>query len=186
MKYYGSRPPIILLTILFFACVSLHCTKEEPLQPILDIHPDFQPLVDLFEEESSQRDINLTIDNLILQYDTSLTQFTCAECNSSESVDKVQKQIRVNPNHKNCWQYDQELEALIFHELGHCILRRTHVTDTLPNGDPKSLMVVGDVTVYAPCRYVFGQAEDCNNVFKRSYYIDELFDPKTPIPDWAK
>ncbi|MBK8501072.1 MAG: hypothetical protein IPL46_02070 [Saprospiraceae bacterium] len=186
MKDIETRPPIILLMILVFTWMTLQCTKEEPFLPVLDIHPDFQPLVDLFEEEASKRGINLTVDNLILQYDTSLTQFICAECNSSESVNRVQKQILVNPNNRICWQYSQELEALIFHELGHCILRRSHLSDTLPNGDPKSLMIVGDVTVYAPCRYVFGQAEDCNNVFKRSYYIDELFDSKTPIPDWAK
>jgi hypothetical protein len=165
--------------------IALQCNKEDSFEPVLDIHPDFQPIINQFINEAKQRGISLDIENLVLQYDTTLSLFTCADCNSAADPARVQKEIRVNPNNR-CWQYAQELEALIFHELGHCMLQRQHVTDTLPNGDPKSMMVKGDITLYAPCRYVFGQAEDCNNVHKRTYYIDELFDPQTPVPDWAK
>ena len=98
MELRTARPSFILFAILLAASISLQCTKDESVQPVLDIHPDFQPLVDLFVTEATQRGINLTIDNLILQYDPGLSQFTCAECNSSESLEKVQKQILVNPN----------------------------------------------------------------------------------------
>ena len=77
------------------------------------------------------------------------------------------------------------LEVLIFHELGHCVLGRLHQNDYLPNGDPKSLMIQNELDQYA-CVYDLSGDNDCNNLFKREYYLDELFDPTTPTPDWAQ
>ncbi len=171
--------------LLFALILSLQCRKAELFVPVYDVHPDFQVLVDKFISEAAQQGIVVSISNLILQYDTSLDMLICGECNSLGDPGKVQKQIRVNPNAR-CWEYAEELEALIFHELGHCILQRPHLADTLPNGDPKSMMIEGNLTVYAPCKYVIDLPENCNNVHKRTYYIQELFDPATPIPDWAK
>lgn len=172
-----------LFSLCLYLSLFTYCQEDDPIQPIVDIHPDFQSIVDLFVLEATSRGKEIHIDNLILQYDQGLDQNTCGECNSLAGLNEVQKQIRVNSD--RCWQYDQELEALIFHELGHCILQRTHLSDTLPNGNPKSMMVGGDITIYAPCRYVLDDPANCNNLHKRQYYIDELFDPATPIPDWA-
>ena len=97
-------------------------------------------------------------------------------------LNKTQKEIRLNPG--PCWEYSQELEALIFHELGHCILQQLHLTDTLPKGDPKSRMVQGKLTVDSPCKFVLDDPVNCKNLHKRDYYIDEFFDPNTPVPDW--
>jgi len=166
-----------------FLFLFLQCKKEETLEPVLGIHPDFQPIVDLFVSEAAQRGVEIKLDNLILRYDSDLSESICGQCNSLSDPDKVQKEIQVNSD--PCWVFSQELEALIFHELGHCILQRQHLADTLPNGDPKSMMVQSDITVYGPCRYVFDDPANCNNLHKREYYIDELFDPQTSIPEWA-
>jgi len=161
----------------------LACEKE-PFTPAFEVHEDFVALVDSFVVEGKRHGKIIEIDNLILQYDTSLEDGLCGQCNSIADPDRVQKIIGINRRNQ-CWEHAQELEALIFHELGHCLLRREHVTDTLPNGDPKSLMVPGNLTLFAPCKYVFGTV-DCNNLHKRSYYIRELFDPSAPVPSWAK
>jgi len=174
-RFFG----LIFISLFLF----LHCKKEETFDPVLDIHPDFQPIVDLFVSEAAQRGAEIKLDNLILRYDSDLTEAICGQCNSLADPDRFQKEIRVNPD--PCWDYSQELEALIFHELGHCILLRPHLADTLPNGDPKSMMVENNLLVFAPCKYVLDDPANCNNVHKREYYIDELFDPETPIPDWA-
>ncbi len=160
------------------------CT-DETFTPIVDIHPDFIHLVDSFSLEAARHGRNIRIDNLILRYDPQLESDLCGQCNSLAGTSStLQKEVHIATNN-HCWEHPQELEALIFHELGHCLLGRSHISDTLPNGDPKSLMVAGDLTVFAPCRYVFGSV-DCNNLHKRAYYIQELFDPNTPVPDWAK
>ncbi|MCB0664577.1 MAG: hypothetical protein KDC80_02090 [Saprospiraceae bacterium] len=180
IKHLISKRLPFCLCLLLFA----HCQQDEPIQPIVDIHPDFQSIVDLFVLEAAGRGKEIEIDNLILQYAGALDQNICGECNSLASLDRVQKEIRVNAD--PCWQHERELEALIFHELGHCILQRPHLSDTLPNGDPKSMMIEGDITIYAPCRYVVDDPAECNNLHKRDYYIDELFNPNTPVPNWAK
>jgi hypothetical protein len=175
-----------ILTFFLGAIFLIHCREENTLEPIYDVHPDLQPMVDLFISEAAQRGVTIVIPNLILQYDTSLDEQVCGQCSSLGDPAKIQKVIRVNPDISSCWEYAQELETLVFHELGHCLLQRPHLQDTLPNGDPKSLMIEGDLTVYAPCKFVIDQPENCNNLHKRSYYLDELFDPDTPIPGWAK
>ncbi len=95
----------------------------------------------------------------------------------------VQKIISVNPRY--CWENNYQKEALLFHEMGHCFLGRPDNNELLPSGDPKSLMVAGDINVYSPCVYQI-DPEPCNNLPRRSYYIDELFDPNTPLPDWGE
>ncbi len=174
----------VLLPCLAMIIIWLSACQKEEHSFVSEIHGDFKPMVDSFQMEAYRRGLRIDLTNLIVDYSTDLGETLCGQCNSREPLDKKQKIILINA-HLVCWDHAQELEALIFHELGHCILRREHLSDTLPNGDPKSLMIDGDLTVYAPCRYVFGPV-DCNNVHKRKYYIDELFDPQVPVPDWAK
>ncbi|MCS6832652.1 MAG: hypothetical protein NZ521_03675, partial [Flammeovirgaceae bacterium] len=76
------------------------------------------------------------------------------------------------------WRYnDTSREVLIFHELGHAILLRFHDNSRLPNGAWKTLMTgtrwsIFDFYITEPSR--------------RDYYIDELFNPNTPTPDWGQ
>ena len=48
------------------------------------------------------------------------------------------------------------------------------------------MMVKDNIDIYSPCIYAIGGTNDCSNIFKRTYYLDELFNEATPIPDWAK
>lgn len=165
--------------------ISWSCSKDEDFVALYDVEPEYESMVELFVQEAASRGVVLTINNLILKSDDNLDPELCGLCNSLGDPAQLQKEVTINRG-RGCWENPQELEALVFHELGHCVLGRGHLTDTLPNGDPKSMMINANLTVYAPCRYVFGQAEDCNNVHKRDYYLDELFDPNTAVPDWAK
>ena len=171
----------LLLPIIISSCL-LTCTKAE-FNPTYQVNEEFAHEVQSFFEEASSRGISVDTTNLILDFDESLSNVTCGECNSFNNAG-TQRRVGINPN-LHCWDNQFEKEALIFHELGHCLLGRVHVSDTLPNGEPKSLMVSSNVSLYSPCKYVFGQVIDCNNVHKRDYYIDELFASETPVPTWA-
>jgi len=107
----------------------------------------------------------------------------CGSCNANSTKHDEQKIISVNAD-ADCWNYDEELEVLIFHELGHCYLGRIHDNRRLPNGDPRSIMVKEGLDLYNPCIYPIGY-EICGEAYKRLYYVDELFDEQTEIPDWA-
>lgn len=70
---------------------------------------------------------------------------------------------------------DRQREMLVFHELGHCVLERDHKNDRLPLGQCASIMREG------------GEEACVADIFSeswRSYYIDELFNPEVPSPDW--
>lgn len=87
------------------------------------------------------------------------------------------KQITIN---KILWNKLDTLqkELLIFHELGHCILGRTHKNEIFPTGECKSIMD--------------GKEEgfECSNNYYcpkwRTYYLDELFNPMQKAPSWYK
>lgn len=156
---------------------------ERGFEPTYAVEGDLQVQVDAFREEAAIRGHALTITNLILKYDPELALPTCGTCNSHSQSNDVQKVISINPR---CpITYNEDIEALVFHEMGHCILGREHDADSLPNGDPRSIMIPGNYRLYSPCVYQIGN-EDCNYTFKRDYYLDELFDRNTPVPDWAR
>lgn len=172
--------PFYLVIMLF---IIDGCTPEESITTIYDVPEEFQPIIEQFELEAISRGRELDIDNLIIRYDENVLEPYCATCNSKSLDPKMQKIISINPD--KCWLNDFAKEALIFHELGHCILGRDHDNALLPNGDPKSMMIENNISIYTPCVYAIGGDNSCNFVFKRDYYISELFDEMTPIPDWA-
>jgi len=69
-------------------------------------------------------------------------------------------------------------EDLIFHELGHGLLKRDHLNTSLENGDWKSIMCGGDK--------VDNRSWNINyRGMRRKYYLDELFNESTPAPDFS-
>lgn len=169
--------PVVLVFLL-------GCSKDSDFTPVYDVPEDVQPFVETFINEAASRGFSFEIKNLIIKYDESQVSTHCGQCNSDALNANVQKVITIYPN-VHCWFSPEEQEALLFHELGHCFLGRLHDTSLLPNGDPKSIMIQSNLGVYAPCIYYVGD-ENCNNTFKRPYYLDELFDEATPIPEWGK
>ncbi len=162
----------------------LGCSKEPDFEPEYNVPDNIQPIVSRFLQEAAQRGFSYEISNLIVRYDAELPAPFCGQCNSSDLNPRIQKIISINQN-LQCWFSAEEFEALIFHELGHCFLGRLHDNSLLPNGDPKSLMMESNFSVYSPCIYPIGD-EPCNFLFKRPYYLDELFDQGTPVPEWGE
>lgn len=165
------------LALLFFA---LGCKKKNDF--VYQVPQEFESYVQKFIAEASTRGRTIVINNLIIQYDNSGSFPYCAASNVVTSRNDVQKIITVNGH--VCWQNSTQLETLIFHELGHCILGREHDMSFLPHGDPKSIMYTGDLTMYSPC--VYAVSDSCNKFYRRGYYIDELFNSSTPVPSWGQ
>ena len=171
--------------IICFCVVFLMYGCEKTSEEVFyDVPEEFEPFVELFIQEAKSRGIDLEIENLIIAYDDEMDDAICGSCNSRTPDANLQKIILINAN--ICWISDLQKEALLFHELGHCILGRDHEATQLPNGDPKSMMIKDNISIYSGCIYAFGDTDECNFVFKRPYYLDELFDETTSVPDWAK
>jgi hypothetical protein len=160
-----------ILVFVFLICFS-SCSKDE-VDPLADVAPDFLPYLQRFKTEAAARDAKLIYDHLK------------AEFVESGSIGGFCGYGDVNPPHvrivnsDGCWNKitDTNKEILFFHELGHSILLRSHINDTLPNGDFKSMMFGGNQF------YIYAESTP----ERRSYYLDELFNPSgVAIPDWAK
>jgi|GEM_PF-3225285 len=166
--------------LLFFLFIS--CGTESGLQTI-EVGEDFQPYFELFEAEGKARGLeNLFSDQGIkIQFgDPDVLvfgdpEFTAGYC------DLVSSPPIVNIN-KSLWDIlnERNKEFIILHELGHCVLKRQHITDLLPNKEMKSIMTSGDF------ENIEGNKVLNYSGFRKQYYLDELFDASVDSPQWAK
>ena len=175
-----------VLSVLFLV-LQLACSKSlEPL-PIYQVPADMQVYVDLFKKEADVRGVKIDLSNLIVNH-SGIGISKCGQCSQKPGNERFQRTVTINKDGL-CWKeaYKQTKEALFFHELGHCILGRTdHRDDLLPNKAPASIMNTYDNDQYSPCLYSIDGGNSCDRTSRRQYYIDELFDPSTPVPEWAK
>lgn len=180
-------------TFLSFLTILILTTckqKVEPVAPtIYSIEKQFQPFMKSFLKEAAERNINIDTTNLIIKLNDQLKVDKCGTCTYSTKNKNSQKTIEIYTNILTCWPvatYNAK-EALVFHELGHCLLGRiNHKNDTFADGSPKSIMIANNQELYSPCVYVIDDnPEACNKTVRRKYYIDELFDVNTSKPAWA-
>ncbi len=179
---------LISCIILLF---SIACEKNiEPVSPgIYSVPAEIQPYIEAFKKEAALRNIPINLDNLIVSFEGPFKKNVCGLCEQVEDDANYQRTVNINRNDL-CWTSEsiQNREALIFHELGHCVLGRySHKDDLLPNKSPASIMSSTLSGQYEPCKYaISGNSNDCNKTSRRKYYMDELFNAKTAVPDWGK
>jgi hypothetical protein len=75
---------------------------------------------------------------------------------------------------------DDSRERTIFHELGHGLLKRDHRDDLLSDGTAASIMHSSNGYSYVTMPYM-----KVSLLYRRGYYLDELFHPETPAPEWV-
>lgn len=177
----------IVLSMLLFTC-----KKDSEIQPAkFRIDNEFKIYFSSFLKEAKVRNIIIDTTNLIITSGKQSTKDkeTCGTCYIDVKKPWVQKTIEIYTDSPTCWlsRTSNGKEALIFHELGHCLLGRIdHKTDTFLDGSPKSLMHPNDTDLYSPCVYGIDDTNLCNKTERRKYYVDELFNPTTAKPVWAR
>lgn len=167
--------------LILLLLIGLSCSKKEVATPMIyQIDPKLEPYLKSFAAEANKRNINFSLENLIMKFDKESLEI----CGHFRKDVDGQREVVINPD---CWDSapEQNREALVFHELGHCFLNRLHRDDLLPNGAPKSIMNTKNNGPYEPCIYPIDGDNSCNKTARRNYYIEELFNDKTPIPPWA-
>lgn len=151
------------------------CKKEDIPPKTYEVPAIIQPYIDAFEQEAAARGVELSIDNLIVEFESDLQGGDAAGLCTFASQNNPTPHVRLDTTSFNWRNNLYHREILVFHELGHCILNRLHRDDLLPNGNIASMMRSTGEQIYGGSL----------NAFKRDYYLDELFDPSTPAPDWA-
>ena len=169
---------VVVFTILLALIGS--CGEEEPFVAQYEVNSETQVFVTAFFEEAAARGLKLDTSNLIVRFENELSSEDGTPiCGTTKGILNNEKQNLVLID-SEClaWRHSNlSREILIYHELGHVFLERIHLNDLFSNGDYKSLMFGGNWNIL---RYY---TED---ITKRTYYVDELFDPSTPTPDWAE
>ena len=153
---------ILILCLIFFnSTKEIDVINEELANSI------FNPYFDIFKIEAERRgydfnnyEIEFYLGDII---DENIAGF--ADPSSNKVVIDRENWNRINSNQK---------EALVFHELGHSILKRFHLNTKTESGECLS--------------YMRGKVDFCfRNLYSnlwREYYLDELFDPRTTLPNW--
>lgn len=156
---------LILIIILSFAS----CEKD-----IFNVSDEFNVYVKRFEREASLRDVNINIADEGLK-----VEFTNFSKKNRVGLCHYETPIRIEID-KSWWNNasDSKKEYIMFHELGHGFLNiRGHRNKVLPNDHWKSMMR-GSPENVGKHKFLYEEHRD--------YYLDELFNKNTPIPDWAK
>lgn len=166
--------------LLFILLLSLSTCKKEAQNVLVD--PELQKYVDQFFIEAKQRGISLDESNLEVVFKD--IEDACGYGYSRyENTDL--RRVEIDPT---CWegQLENWKEYLIFHELGHAVLRRSHLNSVMPNRMAKSIMC-GTGFGYEECvRNNGGVPYSTYTPTLRDFYLKELFDATTPAPSWAK
>jgi len=170
------------LFLLGLLALVLSCEENNPT--IYRIDDELLPYLETFLAEASSRGFEFAPENLVMEFGTTYEKI-CGQ--SLHYKNNGQRKIIIVRS-SFCWLDApvQNREAIVFHELGHSLLVRDHRDDTLPNGDVASIMYSNIEGPYSPCIYDIGSDNSCNKTARRSYYIDELFDPSTPVPEWGE
>jgi len=148
--------------------------QEPRPQNVYDVDSEFESYVQEFIQEGAQRgeQIDFSDTGLSVAFSDFPLNGAAGLCTFTTHSIVIDKE--------NWFRFSDRFRSyLLFHELGHCELDRLHKNDLFADGTWKSMMR-GDPfqgnTIRIPVPY-YG--------FRKSYYIDELFNPNTPSPDWS-
>ena len=132
------------------------CT-EEALEAERNIA--FEQYFDRFEEEGLKRGVDVDLYDIGARFEVT-DQTAVGQCITLTSG---YQELRIDESY---WQEANEdkKEFLIFHELGHCFLKRNHLDDKTNGGLCFSMMTSGTGT----CNILYNQDT-------REKYLDELF-----------
>ncbi len=176
------RPVQLLLVVSLMALLSCQPTQPTPEPAQYSVPVEVEPYVQRFRDETQKRGLTLTVNNLIITFDQPQGNDVCGQC-----LLETGKTPRITLSTDGyCWRNasDNERECLVFHELGHCLLKRGHRLARFPNKAYVSLMNPADRAVYATCAYPIGD-DVCDKRPRRAYYLDELVDSTTAVPAWG-
>lgn len=176
------KKPLFYLSVLLIGSIFLlfvGCgddgTVDIGTNNVYEVDPVFEPYVQEFIEEGAKRGqtIDFSDTGLRIEFSDLALEVAAGFCYVGEH--------HIVINKENWLLYSERFRSfLLFHELGHCELDQRHRNEQFDNGVWKSIMR-GDpftgITNRFPTPY-YG--------FRKDYYLDELFNPNTPAPDWSK
>jgi len=131
---------LLLLILVLPGCGTIDIT-DIFIDKKLEIHPDLKKYVTKFEKVAKHHNKNIKIDNLILTFADDLGK---NDVRNASIIGKCYYEdtprVVIDEDHFYNSLDGNEKELLVFHELGHCILKRKHLKTKTKKGTPKSIM----------------------------------------------
>ena len=148
-------------TIAIISFILLSCSEETSFVLEEEVDAAFIPFFDRFQTEASMRGIE--VDWAVEKINASLVSIEDVVVGQCLTYANDNREINID---REYWNKSTEVdkEYLIFHELGHCILRRSHLEDSRSDGTCLSMMNSGE-----------GMCIKNYNAKTRQEYLDELF-----------
>ena len=155
-----------LLVVLLFSCVEQEVPSPQPVLPVKSYDNVDEPLwvyFQRFEEAAARFNLQVDLEDIGIQASIAPTPYAgvVGLCNHR---DDQPNSILIGREFFDR-SSDLHRELIVFHELGHCVLERSHDDGLLHNGRCKSIMRTGD-----------GSCIDAYDEDHRDYYIEELFE----------
>lgn len=144
---------------LLFVLVLLTSCTDFTDENHFEVDQKLLPYVDSFYKEAELRNIHLQRIDLKVKFG-SLPEFVAGKFYRGSNTIKIDSS-------KTAWK--RQPEALLFHELGHALLGRSHDNKRLPNGMLESIMNFDSLPSY------YEQNELSSLPNTREYYLTELF-----------
>lgn len=118
MKHFQAITTLALLVLSASGCGK----KQKDHEAFLQIDGSFQTYVNTFEQTAASEGGSLVINDLILAFGSTPSINETGVC---EWAEDETPRITIN---KRIWDTlsDYDRQEVIFHELGHCVLRRIH------------------------------------------------------------
>lgn len=131
---------VLLIFISLYSCKAQDKKKSSP--PAYNVHPEIEPYVKTFRAKMTLAGVNKSVGNLQASFADDLQVGEAGRCTirttSSETISYSTPILKLSASLWDLMSY-AEREKLIYHELGHCILSKLHLT-TLNNQIPISVM----------------------------------------------
>ncbi|MEM1120764.1 MAG: hypothetical protein AAGJ18_09970 [Bacteroidota bacterium] len=165
MRQLTTKQPSILLLLLAICLLIINCEKatdENLIIETLHIDATLLPYFERFVAEGASRGVTVDLDEkriegFLINIEVADVAGQCTYNSTST------RRINIDIDYWNA-STDLEKEFVVFHELGHCYLERSH-SDIQENRTCTSIMHSGT----SGCRFQY-------TTFSRSAYLDELFE----------
>jgi hypothetical protein len=178
---------LILVVVVLTSCKKQEATTPTSQAPPIPAPAAPLPPVDIstttqylnrFVSLATAHGITVDTSKLTIAYDSSLTALnilgTCSRGYNVNGTIAVSS-VRLNKSYWEAWYNagrKSELEQLIFHEFGHCLLNRNHNDATVASTDYGSQVEVSIMSSYHISSNLYE--------YNYTYYIDELYVLYTP------
>ena len=173
----NTMKKLLILSILVVSIVACgdDGTLEIGANGSYEVDPEFEPYVQEFIQEGAKRghDIDFSESGLRIEFTDVGDNSFLGRCWLGRHHVQIDKGF--------WFSFSERFRSfLLFHELGHCELDQGHRNELFDNNVWSSIMRGDPFTGIEPRIPIpyFG--------FRKEYYLDELFNPNTPEPQWSK